>query len=881
MSSKETDLLKENKFLRDLYHRFREDKNAAEYGVVLSKDQAENIFPYEYWNKKLTVDEADRNGELFIEYCNSLGIYPRFSGVTGTDGKTADFGDFTQTKGYWKLLIDRRMYDLDGNYREQQKINVTAMNPSWLSPEWAKDQYGERSEHNVMQKDSSGRADKTMDIVRNVLQRIASRDPNALRALQEMQSGDEEDNIRYQLRGDAGAQVKRALTDISYNEEVRLTDNTPSIITSQKGAKNLPMQMNASHIRENILTVEEAKEMGLKVGKGINYHGLGEPLFFKVISGLDQVTLAYRGTKNAENPERRENYFLLISQEKDAQGNVINVPVYINQTGKFNRVYISTNKIATVFGKENLQDYLQREIKKGNLVRIKNRSTSYSEETAPIAADFERSASDSSIAQAGTGSQGKSSPRAAMTVDRIDYLIKDNGAGKRTDYTQGWITSISPTDFINLTTKTLTDRAKFDAAKTEYGSTMDSYDYMAELKENKRQTPYLAVDLGTGEVVGHEGRHRMRALEHEGVQSVPIRIEFRDADGRVVKEMNGYGNPLKKIASFALKNQFGTDYTASVENVLPLMQSMRDEIIASYGDETADVQYSIRNSDPFSARALLGAALTSAVTSKAEREMLDTYQSEAAALDDMQRRLGEVRAEIKALSFAKGPRDTERLTALKSEATRLANNVTTADKRLLRIEASAPLKKVVDAEKQKARAREREVGRAAMQKIKRDAPKNVLFILFPICRRLLLAGAREALAAEHGAVLTRTERHLGLRAALAAHGHEILALASGGLLAGGPAVLAALGLVLKALFRVELLLTGGKHKLFTALFANQCFVFEHVLNLVFPSEWDYLSNSVRCYDPFVSSSFFSLARARCMAFETAFSSMPSIDAVSR
>ena len=194
--------------------------------------------------------------------------------------------------------------------------------------------------------------------------------------------------MKYQLKAGAEADVKKALKDKNYREDVYLTESSPSIIASQKGVRNLPMLMKASHIRENVFSEEEAKQLGLKVGAGINYHGLGEPLFLKIIDGLDEIQYAYRGTKNADNPDRRENYFLLISQYKDKARSTINVPVYINEQGQYNRVFIETNKIATVFGRNDLFAYLQREVKKGNLVRIKNKSTQASERTTPIVAGY-------------------------------------------------------------------------------------------------------------------------------------------------------------------------------------------------------------------------------------------------------------------------------------------------------------------------------------------------------------------------------------------------------------------------------------------------------------------------------------------------------------
>ncbi len=147
------------------------------------------------------------------------------------------------------------------------------------------------------------------------------------------------------------------------------------------------------------------------MGDKIHYHGLGEELFVNVINDLESVNLAYRGTKNAKNPERRENYFLLISQHKDKNGQVINVPVYINEHGQYNRVFFDTNKIATVFGRDDIFAYINEEVKNGNLVKIKNRSASVSERKATTANDYNKNTSISSIHDFSSKSQEKNSDR--------------------------------------------------------------------------------------------------------------------------------------------------------------------------------------------------------------------------------------------------------------------------------------------------------------------------------------------------------------------------------------------------------------------------------------------------------------------------------------
>ena len=109
----ERTLVYNDPWLRQLYDRFYvKGVDDACFGVKLSGKQAGQIFPYEYWDTSLTKDQADENGRRFVEYCERMGIIPRFS-------------QFKDDPGYWKLLIDRPMYNNDGTYHEQQTINVT------------------------------------------------------------------------------------------------------------------------------------------------------------------------------------------------------------------------------------------------------------------------------------------------------------------------------------------------------------------------------------------------------------------------------------------------------------------------------------------------------------------------------------------------------------------------------------------------------------------------------------------------------------------------------------------------------------------------------------------------------------------------------------
>ena len=137
----ERELVYKDPWLKQLYDRFYvEGVDPDCYGVELTSDQANQIFPYEYWDKNSTRENADVNGKRFAEYCDRLGLVPRFS-------------QFKDVPGYWKLLIDRKMYDNNvlnddgsvkeyGKYREQNVVDVTKAQIGQL-PASANAKYGD------------------------------------------------------------------------------------------------------------------------------------------------------------------------------------------------------------------------------------------------------------------------------------------------------------------------------------------------------------------------------------------------------------------------------------------------------------------------------------------------------------------------------------------------------------------------------------------------------------------------------------------------------------------------------------------------------------------------------------------------------------------
>ena len=98
------------------------------------------IYPYEYWNENRTYDTADENGERYLEYCRRLGYKPKFVGKLDSKAKK-DFGNFAGYKGYWKLLIDRRMYGVNGRFQDLDPVTTDRYDPRTVDPEWAAENF--------------------------------------------------------------------------------------------------------------------------------------------------------------------------------------------------------------------------------------------------------------------------------------------------------------------------------------------------------------------------------------------------------------------------------------------------------------------------------------------------------------------------------------------------------------------------------------------------------------------------------------------------------------------------------------------------------------------------------------------------------------------
>ena len=139
--------------------------------------------------------------------------------------------------------------------------------------------------------------------------------------------------------------------------------------------------------------------------------------------------------------------------------------------------------------------------------------------------------------------------------------------------------------------------------------------------------------------------------------------------------------------------------------------------------------YSERDDNSVSNRSLLANALESVAQNEIEKNKLKEYKSKIDIIEAEQKKLADLRAKIKELSFAKGTRDTAQIKKLQSEATISANRINTYDRQLLNLESTTALKNVLAREKEMVRKRTEQKGKEAMAKLReREAEKTRILL---------------------------------------------------------------------------------------------------------------------------------------------------------
>ena len=252
---------------------------------------------------------------------------------------------------------------------------------------------------------------------------------------------------------------------------------------------------------------------------------------------------------------------------------------------------MSDEELEKAFNELNLADYLELEISDSDLLDYDFSIDSISKEI-----EVEPEIIKILYRRNGLGnSHVEDNHKAVMTQDRIKQRIAEHGAPHIDDYARRYITRISPKDFIDMTVlEKNMDRDNFDnRVRGDYDGKMGDWDYEKQLRDSE-EPPVLIINKATGQIIGHNGRHRMRALEMAGIESVEIEVELHDEDGYLIK----YNS--QTIPDMAISSQFDTSIETHISNVIPLNNAHLGEIGKHYGEKAhsnAAVKYSLSDTN--------------------------------------------------------------------------------------------------------------------------------------------------------------------------------------------------------------------------------------------------------------------------------------------
>ena len=123
-------------------------------------------------------------------------------------------------------------------------------------------------------------------------------------------------------------------------------------------------------------------------------------------------------------------------------------------------------------------------------------------------------------------------------------------------------------------------------------------------------------------------------------------------------------------------------------------------------------------------RAQLAQALEGVAANVEDYQTAQEYRQIAPLLDAEEAKLSRLNAQIRELTFGKGSKDREKLAALRLEAKQTQNRIDIYDRQLLKLEAAAPIRRVLEREKAKAYKKAAEKGKEAVRRSSCRAPQQ-------------------------------------------------------------------------------------------------------------------------------------------------------------
>ena len=678
--TKDYTYMQNEKFIKPQYH---------EYRGRMVQDKATNYMPNEYWDFSKSGKE---NAEAYLEMCARSTKRPKFYKLLQNNGD----GSYSlkadgSTDGYWKLLIDFKMYDNDGNGSPQMPVK----------PEFNMD------EAQRMLNDYQG-GHSNFPVAQSVVDSFVEE-------YKESHKG-----VQYSDRDSDGNQITEDQVEYFENSQVRNRNGNLQVVyhggtvefefDTTRGGKGATQYGPGAYFTDSKYYAKEytwyrggdVKDYYLNIEKMFDDTYMDATVQMPQWKKLEQI-LRSNGIDDKFINKFKENGFAYMSRylALKAEGGA--------KTSSSWEGSEQLNAMLREAGFDGIKGYLNDVYQ--YIIFTPNQAKLTTNEVPSSFYDTRYSDRDY-VAYDRT---------AILKEETVDRWLMDYASKAQPNYAQMYIAYIDPTRFLDLTTS---DSGRYYIEKES--KKLDEAEFADYTKD---QPIFLGIDHKTGEVTGHEGRHRCVALRDAGITSVPVLLM-------------DYSNKYDKQAmdSLMLTGQVFTNSrsyaSAPVFDILPLNYANREEVIKRFATKSSmqrvgeklglrqTLKFQDRDTESVSNRSLLANAFEGVAQNDIEKQKIQEYKSKIDLINSEEQKLGELNEKIKELSFAKGPRDTKAIRDLQFEAKQTANRISTYDKQLLRLEASKPLQDVLTREKKMAYKRAEQKGKEALAAYRERATKT-------------------------------------------------------------------------------------------------------------------------------------------------------------
>lgn len=334
--TKDYTYMQNEKFIKPQYH---------EYRGRMVQDKATNYMPNEYWDFSKTGKE---NAIAYLEMCARNNKRPKFYKLLQNNGD----GSYSlkadgSTDGYWKLLIDFKMYDNDGNGSPQMPVK-----PDFNMEEatrMLKDYAGGHSGFPVAQ-----------GIVHDFVKEYKQKHEGLKFSNRKKVSGFIDYDVTaavYEIRNEK-AERGRDLVKIG---------TMPALYHELFGLDG-DVYVSNSHLYQNMVsrTVAEA-EGRFNLKDHADYHGLGEEKIINAIEQFQDPLLVMESLKDFNEPR-----LVALLEEKGNDGqNLIAVLELYSPIRAYGSPNLRSHVLMTIYEKNSLPDYIEKTVDKGRILHKK------------------------------------------------------------------------------------------------------------------------------------------------------------------------------------------------------------------------------------------------------------------------------------------------------------------------------------------------------------------------------------------------------------------------------------------------------------------------------------------------------------------------------